>query len=151
MGGQVERARESGCDPVLIKLVLPEELLCEIKRILRLSATQRKSSRTLRHIAHHLERAPILPTARSAGDHALSRLAITTRRVAHIDAALGREIKERQRVAEGKAAQLLFYPLLRGFCSYCLSGAQGRDTFEILRMTAGIGVGQGPTTARQSR
>ncbi len=34
MGGHIERAREAGCDSVLIKPCLPEDLLAEIHRLL---------------------------------------------------------------------------------------------------------------------
>jgi len=35
MGGHVERAHRAGCDSVLIKPCLPEELLIEIRRLLK--------------------------------------------------------------------------------------------------------------------
>ena len=35
MGGHIERARAAGCDSVLIKPCLPEDLLAEIHRLLR--------------------------------------------------------------------------------------------------------------------
>ena len=36
MGDHVERAKQAGCDSVLIKPCLPEELLAEIQRLLKL-------------------------------------------------------------------------------------------------------------------
>lgn len=39
MGGHIERAREAGCDAVLVKPCLPEALLAEIQRILNLPQT----------------------------------------------------------------------------------------------------------------
>ena len=42
MGGHVERAREAGCDSVLIKPCLPEDLLKEIQRLLKLSETEKQ-------------------------------------------------------------------------------------------------------------
>ena len=36
MGGHVERARRAGCDSVLIKPCLPDELLAEIERLLKI-------------------------------------------------------------------------------------------------------------------
>lgn len=39
MGGHAERARRAGCDAVLIKPCLPEELLAEIQRLLTLPTT----------------------------------------------------------------------------------------------------------------
>ena len=36
MGGHVERARQAGCDAVLMKPCLPEALLAEIQRLLKL-------------------------------------------------------------------------------------------------------------------
>jgi CheY-like chemotaxis protein len=38
MGGYVERALRAGCDSVLIKPCLPDDLLIEIRRVLRISA-----------------------------------------------------------------------------------------------------------------
>ena len=35
MGGHMERAKQAGCDSVLIKPCLPEELLAEIRRLLK--------------------------------------------------------------------------------------------------------------------
>jgi two-component system, cell cycle response regulator DivK len=37
MGGHIERAREAGCDSVLTKPCLPEDLLAEIQRLLHQS------------------------------------------------------------------------------------------------------------------
>jgi CheY-like chemotaxis protein len=37
MGGHTERAEKAGCDSVLIKPCLPEELLAEIRRLLKKS------------------------------------------------------------------------------------------------------------------
>jgi two-component system, cell cycle response regulator DivK len=42
IGGHVERARRAGCDSVLIKPCLPEELTAEIQRLLDLPATLMK-------------------------------------------------------------------------------------------------------------
>jgi len=38
IGGHIERAKEAGCDVVLIKPCLPEELLTEIRRLLKRKA-----------------------------------------------------------------------------------------------------------------
>jgi CheY-like chemotaxis protein len=42
IGGHVERARSAGCDSVLIKPCLPEELLAEIQRLLKLRKMHRR-------------------------------------------------------------------------------------------------------------
>lgn len=42
MGGHLERAREAGCDSVLVKPCLPETLLVEIQRLLKLTLTSPK-------------------------------------------------------------------------------------------------------------
>ena len=42
MGGYVQRAHEAGCDSVLVKPCLPEDLLVEIQRLLKLSTSTSK-------------------------------------------------------------------------------------------------------------
>jgi two-component system, cell cycle response regulator DivK len=42
MGGHLERARKAGCDSVLVKPCLPQTLLVEIQRLLKLPLTPHK-------------------------------------------------------------------------------------------------------------
>lgn len=43
MGGYVQRARDAGCDSVLIKPCLPQDLLVEIQRLLKLAISTSKT------------------------------------------------------------------------------------------------------------
>jgi CheY-like chemotaxis protein len=45
MGGQVERARRAGCDAVLTKPCLPETLVAEIQRLLRLPTNKQRGGK----------------------------------------------------------------------------------------------------------